>query len=59
MTTAHDWLKHALNEGSLRGDEVIDVLLTMVDGDQIQDAYQEEMDQNGYFEPLKEGHEKT
>lgn len=48
--TPREWLEHALGEGALQSGEVIICLLDMVDSDQLQDVYQDEMERDGYFE---------
>lgn len=53
--TAHDWLEHHLEDVS--HNELFNIasdLAHRLDADTIQDIFQTEMDEDGYFKPLKE-----
>ena len=44
-----EWLEEKIQKGEFSSDEVLNDILSFVDNDTIQDIYQDEMDEDGYF----------
>lgn len=49
--TAHAWLNAKLDNGEILFEDVIDLLLSQIDGDAIQDHWQSQMEEDKYFLP--------
>ena len=49
-----EWLDWKRLQDGLTDGEILEALICDIDGDKIQDAFQNEMDADGYFEPEDE-----
>ena len=56
FASAHDWLKNAIETGDFDLFALVEMLMEkgLLDGDTIQDIYQDEMDEQGFFIPTRE-----
>jgi hypothetical protein len=50
FSTAQDWLIHAVAEGTVDIHDLLSLIVSCVDADDIQDAFQKQMDVDGYFD---------
>lgn len=48
---AFEWLESAVQHGRIGKESLMELIAEHVDSDAIQDAFQEEMDSDGYFTP--------
>jgi len=48
----HDWLSWKRQTGELSDGEILNTLLCYIDCDDVQDAFQSEMSNDGYFKKL-------
>lgn len=49
--TPHDWLQDAWGEGDISESRLLDLVLKM-DADTLQDAFEKQMEDDGYFDDL-------
>jgi len=49
FATAHEWLSHAVREGTVSKEDLLTLCLGL-DSDVIQDMFQSQMDEDGYFD---------
>jgi len=47
-----EWLEHKIAKGEISLQEVLTAIIDLIDMDDIQDIFQEEMDCDGYFNDL-------
>lgn len=50
----HEWLQEAVAKKQINTNDLLTLINQSVDGDQIQDLFQNDMDKDGYFDEVKE-----